>query len=252
MAPGRVHRLARDQRRRLGQRGEDAAGVKPANADAEETFPINLSRFHLRDRGVTAIRTSERGAYAEAAFGEIEAVTRATADAVVSNPADAREVDSALQHEIFDQPADGIVDQRRDNGRAQAEAAAKTTGHVVLAAALPHLKRAGGGHAAFSRVEAQHDLAEADEVMPAARRIVDLHSEHELGAELHDARRLNCRHRTEGRTVHVRVDRSKVLLVEDIEHLDAQLHFLLVRQPYVLEQGEIGIQVARSDDAVSW
>src|SRR5258706_14460774 len=251
MAPGRVHRLARDQRRRLGQRGEDAAGVKPANTDAEETFPINLSRFQLRDRGVTAIRTSERGAYAEAAFGEIEAVARAAADAVVGNPADPREVDSALQHEIFDEAAGGIVDQRGDNGRAQAEAAAKTTGHVVLAAALPHLKRAGGGHATFSWVEAQHHLAEADEVMPAARRIVDLHSEHQFGAELHDARRLDCRHRTEGRAVHVRVDRSKVLLVEDVEHLDAKLHFLFVCEPYVLEHGKVGVQVARSDDAVS-
>src|SRR5258706_12676588 len=139
MAPGRVHRLARDQRRRLGQRGEDAAGVKPANADAEETFPINLSRFHLRDRGVTAIRTSERGAYAEAAFGEIEAAARAAADAVVGNPADPREVDSALQHETFDQPADGMVDQRGDDGRAQAEAPARTTSPARLAAAFPAL-----------------------------------------------------------------------------------------------------------------
>src|SRR6266850_528790 len=225
--------------------------MKPANAAAEQTLPINLPRFHLRDRGVTAVRASERGAYAETSLGEIEAVTRATADAVVSNPADPREVDSALQDEIFDQPADGIVDQRGDNGRAQAEAAAKTTGHVVLAAALPHLKRASGGHATFSRVEAQHHLAEADEVMPAARRIVDLHSEHQFGTELHDARRLDCRHRTEGRAVHVRVDRSKVLLVEDVEDFDAELHLLLICEPYVLEQGEIGVQVARSDDAVS-
>src|SRR5206468_4185067 len=125
-------------------------------------LPIDLTRVHLRHRGVTAVRASEGGAYAETSLGEIEAVTRATADAVVSNPADPGEVDSALQHEIFDQPADGIVDQRGDDGRAQAEAAAKTTGHVVLATAFPHLKRAGGGHATLSRVEAQHHLAEAD------------------------------------------------------------------------------------------
>src|SRR5207249_1146727 len=108
-----------------------------------------------------------------AALGEIETVARAAADAVVRDPMQPRQIDAALQHQILDEAADWVVDERRDNRGAQVEAAPQAARDVVLAAAFPHLERAGRGHAAVAGVEAQHHFAKADEVV--ASGIVDLH-----------------------------------------------------------------------------
>ena len=76
-------------------------------------------------------------------------------------------IDAALQDEVFDEAADGVVGERGGDGGAQAEAAAQAARHVVFAAALPHLKLARGVDAAFAGIEAEHDFAEA-EAVPAA------------------------------------------------------------------------------------
>src|SRR5690606_38542824 len=47
-----------------------------------------------------------------------------------------------------------------DHGGALAPAFAHGAGHIVLAAAFPHLEGAGVADAAEARIEAQHDLAE--------------------------------------------------------------------------------------------
>ena len=57
---------------------------------------------------------------------------------------DVAQVDAALQHEVLDQAADGVVGERGHDRRAQAEAAPQAAGDVVLAAALPGPERAGG------------------------------------------------------------------------------------------------------------
>ena len=68
-----LHRLFRDERRRLRQRAEDAAGVEPARAEAaEDLVPVDVARRELRDGGVPAIGAAKRGADAEAALGEVE------------------------------------------------------------------------------------------------------------------------------------------------------------------------------------
>ena len=118
-------------------------------------------------RGVAAVGDADRAAHAEAALGEVEAVADGAPDAVVGHPADERGVDAALQDEVLDQAADLVVGQRGDDRGAQAEAAAQAAGDVVLAAALPDVERARGADAALAGVEAQHHLAERDEVEAA-------------------------------------------------------------------------------------
>ena len=152
-----------------GERGEDAAGMKPARAVrmAEDRFPIEVAGLDLADGGVAAVGAAGRGAHAEAALSKVEAVANGAADAVIRNPADERSIDAALQDEVFNQAADGVVGERGGDGGAQAEAAAQAAGDVVFAAALPHLKLARGVDAAFAGIEAKHHFAQA-QAIPAA------------------------------------------------------------------------------------
>ncbi len=75
-----------------------------------------------------------------------------------------RLVDAALQHQVFEETADGVVGERGDDGGLEAEAAAQASGYVVLAAALPDVEAACGGYADVAGIEAEHDFAEADDV----------------------------------------------------------------------------------------
>jgi hypothetical protein len=69
-----------------------------------------------------------------------------------------------LEHEVFEEAADGVVGERGDDGGAEVEAAAEATGDVVFAATLPDAELAGVGDALVAGVETQHDFAEGDEV----------------------------------------------------------------------------------------
>ena len=84
-----------------------------------------------------------------------------------------RRVDAALEDEVLEQPADLVVGERGHDRGAQAEAAPEPAGDVVLAAALPRLEPAGGADPPLARVEAEHDLAERDEVVAALVRGAD-------------------------------------------------------------------------------
>src|SRR5581483_12371043 len=111
-----------------------SAGVKPARAilRTEDTFPVEISGLCLSNRRMPAIRTSGGWAHAEASFGKVKPVAHGAPYAVVGNPTKQRRIDSALQHHVFDQPADGIVGQRRGYRRSQTEAAPQTARHVVF------------------------------------------------------------------------------------------------------------------------
>ena len=161
----------------LGEGREDAARVEPADAElAEEVLPVEVAGLDLRGRGVAAVRDADGAADAEAALGEVEAVADRAADAVVLAPLDEVGVHAALHHEVLEQAADLVVDERRADGGAQAEALAQAAGDVVFAAAFPDLELARGAHAAFARVEAEHDFTEGDLVEGAFLRRLDLES----------------------------------------------------------------------------
>ncbi len=121
----------------------------------------------LRHGRVAAVGAADGRAHAEAALREVEAVPRAAADAVVRHEAHVAEVDAALQQQVLEQPADRVVDECRDDGGSQPEAAAQAAGHVVFAPALPHPKRARGVDPGVAGVEAQHHFAQAHEVEAA-------------------------------------------------------------------------------------
>jgi hypothetical protein len=57
-----------DERRRFGQRAEDAAGVEPARARGGRriSVPVDVAGLELRNRGVPAIGAAERRADTEA------------------------------------------------------------------------------------------------------------------------------------------------------------------------------------------
>src|SRR6185437_8515889 len=159
------HRFFRDFRRRLAERAEDASGVEPAGTFlGEYLVPVDLAWFKLAHCRMAAIAASEGRAHTEAALGEVEAIAHRAADAVILCPFQVGEIDTALQHQILDQPPDGVVGQCRDDRSLKAETAAESARDVVLAAALPDLELARGGHTNVAGIESQHDLAEADEV----------------------------------------------------------------------------------------
>jgi len=166
---GRVHGFGGDLGGGGGEGGEDSAGMQALRTvlGAEDCGPIEVAWGELADGGVAAVGTAGGGADAETALGEVEAVADVAADAVVLDPLEQREVDTALEHEVFDEAADGVVGERGGDGGAQAEAATEAAGDVVFAAALPDLELAGGVDAGVAGIEAEHDFAEG-EAVPAA------------------------------------------------------------------------------------
>ena len=166
---------------RLGEGGEDPARVEPAHPKgAEEVLPVDVPGSQLRRRGVPAVGNPEGSSHAEAALGEVESVSDVAAAAVGGNPANLRRVDASLQDEVLEQPADVVVDERGDDRCALAEAPAQPARDVVFAAAFPHLELARSTDPSHSRVEAEHDLAERDEVVRTVARRPDLELAHRL------------------------------------------------------------------------
>src|SRR6185295_10073883 len=92
--------------------------------------------------------------------GKIQADARVAAQAVELAPDDLRGVDSALHHQVFDQPTQIVDRQRGDGGGALAPALAHGARDVVFAAAFPYLEAARIAHAAETRIETQHHFAE--------------------------------------------------------------------------------------------
>ena len=152
----------------FGEGREDAAGVEPAGTSrAEDVVPVDVARLHPGSGGVAAVGDALGAANAEAAFGEVESVAHGAADAVVRGPVEKGGVDAALEDEVFDETADFVVGEGRDDCRAHAEAATQPASDVVFAAAFPGLEGAGRAHAAFTGVETEHDFSEGDEVVVA-------------------------------------------------------------------------------------
>ena len=108
----------------------------------------------------------------ETSLREVQSVADLTAHAVVLRPAQVRQIDATLQHEILHEAAHGIVGQRGNDRRAQAETAPQAARDVVLAAAFPGPKRSRRVNAIFTGVQAKHDLAEAHLIETAVRWVL--------------------------------------------------------------------------------
>jgi hypothetical protein len=131
---------------------------------AKDLLPIDLAGLELGYGCVPAIGAANRGANAKTAFREVQPVPNRAANSVIRDPSHILLANAALQHEIFDQPSDGIVGQRGDNGSIESEAAPKPASDIVFTAAFPCTEIAGSGNTTVPRVETQHDLAQADQI----------------------------------------------------------------------------------------
>src|SRR5271154_5307718 len=128
-------------------------------------IPIKIAGLELRRCRIATIRHADRAADAEAAFGEIQTVAHAAADAVVFAPLDEVRVHAALHDEILDEMADLVVHERGADGGFVAETFAQAARGVVFATAFPRGEMPRGADASFAGVEPQHDFAERDLVV---------------------------------------------------------------------------------------
>ena len=67
----------------VGEGGEDAAGVEPADAAFEEGVEVDVAGLHVHGGGVAAVVHGDAGADAGADFGEVQADAVRRADAVI-------------------------------------------------------------------------------------------------------------------------------------------------------------------------
>ena len=154
----------------LGQGGENATGVKPADTEgAEDVLEVEVIDGELAGGGVAAVGGSFGGADSEATFGEVQSVAGSDAEAVEVSPFDELGIDSALKHKILKEAADFVVDEGGEDGGALAEAAAESPGDVIFAATFPGLESAGGANATVTWIETEHDFAHRDDVVGAGR-----------------------------------------------------------------------------------
>src|SRR5439155_18409026 len=153
-------------RRGVTERCEDTAGVKPAHSQpAENIVPIEVARLELARGGVAAVRNPHRAAHTKAAFGEIEAVADNATDPVKGHPLHKLGIHAALQNKGLDKPAHVIVRKSRGDGGLESETATQAAGNVVFAAAFPDLEFSRAANTAFTRVEAEHDFSQRQEVV---------------------------------------------------------------------------------------
>src|SRR4029077_8902824 len=99
------------------------------------------------------------GTDSESALREIQPITNRATDSVVRYPSNVLLRNTPLQHEIFDEASDRIIGERSDDGGLETKAAAQSSRHVVLSAAFPSAKMAGGGNAFVAGIEPQHYLS---------------------------------------------------------------------------------------------
>ena len=107
----RLHPLDDELGRRLGERGEDAAGVEPAHAAGEDRLPVEVAGLEQAAGLVGAVVEDDRRADAVAAVA-VDGGDVRPADAVVLEPLVERR-DAHLADAGLHQLADGVVDHRR-------------------------------------------------------------------------------------------------------------------------------------------
>src|SRR5580692_946134 len=139
--------------------------MKPSRSVmGEDLVPIDVSGFHLGDRGTPAIRTTEGSANAETPLGKIQAVADASANPVIRHPAHVFLVHTPLQHQVFDKTTNRIVSKSRHNRRVHGKTAPESTSYVVFASAFPYAKLTGCRNAIVSGIKSEHDFSEAHQV----------------------------------------------------------------------------------------
>src|SRR6185312_464175 len=82
-----LHRFHGDQGRGFRESTKNAASVEPScSQGSEDIVPIKITGLHLRDRGISAIGTSDSRTYPESAFREVQPIASLSPDSIVFNP----------------------------------------------------------------------------------------------------------------------------------------------------------------------
>ena len=114
-----------------------------APSPREDAVPVDVAGAQLGRRGVAAVGAARRrrgGRSPRSVKFSPFRTWRPTPSNGTQLTCDM--VDAALEHQVLDEPADGVVREGGDDGRPHAEAAPQAARHVVLAAALPGAERA--------------------------------------------------------------------------------------------------------------
>ncbi len=96
--------------------------MQPANlVFGKDPLPIDIAGSQLRDGAVPPVRHPKGRSQAKAPLKKIDTVTAGFADAVVRQPANQAGRYPAGGNAVFDQLADGIIDESSDNRRTLPE-----------------------------------------------------------------------------------------------------------------------------------
>ena len=153
----------------VGQRREDPAAVEPARSvRPEDRVPVDVAGPHREprrsDRGRSSRAPARTPKPRSTKFRPLR-TSRPTPSYGIQRTC--ARVDAALEDQVLEQPPDGVVGERGHDRGAKAEAAPQPAGDVVLAAALGDGERARRRDAPVAGVEAEHHLAQRDEVVAA-------------------------------------------------------------------------------------
>src|SRR5580698_9640156 len=108
--PRRFHRFESNFRRALRQSAEDPSSMKPAYPTvAKDFFPVDVSRFQLRDRRVPTVRASQCRSHAKSSYGKVQTVSCGAPDTVEIDPANQRLIDTSLINKVLQQASDWII-----------------------------------------------------------------------------------------------------------------------------------------------
>src|SRR6266704_1147960 len=151
---------------RIAQGGKDSAGVKPADTQlAKDMLPIKIARFELAGCGVTTIGNANSASDAKAALGEIQAIAYRPPYTVIRNPFHTFHIHAALQYKILQQMAHIIVGKSRADRRLEPKATSQPSGDIIFSSAFPYFEPPRRSNPPFSRIQAEHNLAQGQEIV---------------------------------------------------------------------------------------
>ena len=156
--------------RGLGERGEDAAAVEPADTRAEDLLPVEVAGFEHGPRLVAAVVKHHRSAHPMALVAINRGMVRTTHAIVLEFLVE--RLHAHCPDALGDEVADGIFDQRGGDTGVQAEAIRQVGGTVELAAADMDVAVGGLAERDDARIEAVDERAERQEIQRAFFRNV--------------------------------------------------------------------------------
>ena len=135
--------------------GEDAAGMKPAHAAAEDSRPVEVAGFEQSAGFVRTVIEDDGRAHSKAAVA-VNGGDIGPADAVVLEPFVERR-HTGFAHAALHELADRVVDHGRGDAGFHSETVSEAGGHVVFASGDVNLDRPRLPERNHAGVEPMHE-----------------------------------------------------------------------------------------------